>query len=282
MRYRIRPQPARVAAPGTASSVAMHAHLVIFFFRPALRPPTTGSAAYATARRSRRTSCRLGRLTQRAARPSSMRLAPFSIAAQAAFVVLQPLRSLYRVGTLPQPARQVPAHRLAGARAELRRRRDRRRRYQHGTLADLQGRPHQRGADGGDPSPPRPAARSGDQDRRHAPSLRPARPERRRRPGRPRTRGPGGFSRCGVDLRSRVTSSQRSRRHSGRHPMRYSASRPVRTATPTRWRGRITVQRPARRQGHDRRRRMAWDTPRVTSNAKPERFVRDGAVVECR
>ena len=137
------------------------------------------------------------------------------------------------LGALPQPARQVPPDRRARPRAVVRRRRDRRGRHQHRALAHLQGRAHQRRADGGDPAPLRPARRHGAQGRRHPSSVRPARPERRRRSRRPRGRGDGRV----LALRRRPAAvrplpRQRGRidgSHGTRSPaIRRSSSRPAR------------------------------------------------------
>ena len=121
-----------------------------------------------------------GDLTQRARKRAvrgGARL-PRSPAAAADRRAGQPRRAAVPgLGALPQPARQVPPHHRGRPRAVLRRRRDRRRRHQHGALADLQGRAHQRGADGSDPAPLRRRSANGDQGRRHPPPVRSARPE---------------------------------------------------------------------------------------------------------
>ena len=103
--------------------------------------------------------------------------------------------AVQRVPPLPAAARTLQALHHRRPRSDPCRRRDRGAGDQYRALADVQGRPRQRGAGGQDPRGAGRARSGHHPHRRHPPSVRPAADRRRRRPGRPRADGDGGVCR---------------------------------------------------------------------------------------
>ena len=143
---------------------------------PQLLEPLRG-ASHGIAPRPRR---RLRRPdAARAARRSSRRRAPSSTACRSrrsSCPATTTCRCTASASASSRRSASTGAYIDADLEPVVRRRRDRRARHQHRALADLQGRPHQRGADGSRSSAAlEPLADGADQGRRHAPPVRPAR-----------------------------------------------------------------------------------------------------------